>query len=482
MPTTIAHAGPRARPSPYLASLRSSLQRLVDTLSPRFDFFSILATDCSGTNFEALPRERRASESMWTERGIVLRAARSGRVVERSFDHLDSANFGRGAEEIAAELESLLAAAAPSGSLVADLREEADRASWYPEVSADPLELSPGEILDRLEDIRSRTASLSPLLAMVRTRAEWARFSKLYLSSSREFEQSYLWGQAYIIAAARRGEATRQIFEAVSGLKGLELLDELAELPESAAKLAVELLDSVPMEPGEHVVVLAPDVAAMLAHEAFGHGVETDMMAKGRSKAVDYIGKRVGSPLVTMIDGARAAEQTGTYLFDDEGTRGSSTLVLDKGILVSGISDLLSARELGMKATGNGRRWSFERKAYARMTNTFFEAGTSTPEELIAGVSSGWLLDYPNSGMEDPKNWGIQLVALVGREIKDGKLTGKIASPVVCTGFVPDVLSAVDGVSGSVALKGNGYCGKGYKEYVKVGSGAPWMRTKMRLG
>lgn len=475
-------APPAARPSAHLASVRAALGTLVDTLSPRFDFFSVLAADSAGTNFEALPGERRAAESMWTERGFVVRAARGGRVVERSFDTFGDGVSGRFADALTVELEALLAAAAPAGFLTVELAADADRAVWYPEVSVDPFDLSPGTILDRLEALRLKTAAASPLIAMARTRAEWVRVSKLYLSSRREFEQSYLWGQAYVFAAARRGEVTRQIFDVASGLKGAELLDELEASPGSVAALAVELLGAGPVEPGEHVVVLAPDVAGMLAHEAFGHGVETDMMAKGRSKAADFIGKRVGSPLVTMLDGARSAEQTGTFLFDDEGIRGTSTLVLEEGILRSGISDLLSARELGIPATGNGRRWSFERKAYARMTNTFFEAGTSSPEDLIAGVKSGWLLEHPNSGMEDPKNWGIQLVALVGREIKDGKLTGRIASPVVCTGYVPDVLSAVDAVSDRVVLKGNGYCGKGYKEFVKVSSGSPWMRTKMRLG
>lgn len=236
------------------------------------------------------------------------------------------------------------------------------------------------------------------------------------------------------------------------------------------------------MPAGEYTVVLSPDMTGLLAHEAFGHGVETDMIVRGRSKARDYWGKRVASDLVSMYDGARSAEQTGSYHFDDEGSPGSSTLILDRGILLSGISDLLSARELGIPATGNGRRWSFERKVYARMTNTFFAPGTSTREELIQGVAYGWLLDRPNSGMEDPKNWGIQLVALIGREIRNGKLTGRIASPVVCTGYVPDVLNAVDGVSETVELKGNGYCGKGHKEFVKVSSGGPWVRTKMRLG
>ena len=43
--------------------------------------------------------------------------------------------------------------------------------------------------------------------------------------------------------------------------------------------------------------------------------------------------------------------------------------------------------------------------------------------------------------MEDPKGWGIQLEALYAEKIKDGKLTGEVFSPVVVTGYVPDILN-----------------------------------------
>ena len=117
-----------------------------------------------------------------------------------------------------------------------------------------------------------------------------------------------------------------------------------------------------------------------------------------------------------MKDGATSAREVASYLFDDEGTPGSDTTVIDGGILTSGISDLLSATRLNIRATGNGRRESFERKAYARMTNTFFAPGEDKLENMIASIQSGYLLENYYSGMEDPKNWGIQcVIARAGR-------------------------------------------------------------------
>ena len=63
-----------------------------------------------------------------------------------------------------------------------------------------------------------------------------------------------------------------------------------------------------------------------------------------------------------------------------------------------------------------------------------------------------------------------------------GKLTGKIFSPIVLTGYVPDLLKSITMMSGDVKLAGGGFCGKGYKEWVKVSDGGPYIKAKIRLG
>jgi TldD protein len=169
-------------------------------------------------------------------------------------------------------------------------------------------------------------------------------------------------------------------------------------------------------------------------------------------------------------------------MFDDEGTLGTDTVIIENGILKTGISDLLSALKLGTAPTGNGKRESFERKAYSRMTNTFFQPGNDKLEDMIASVKEGYYIERSSSGMEDPKDWGIQVMFESAEEIKDGKLTGKIVAPVIMTGYVPDLLKNITMTSGDFELEGSGACGKGYKEWVKVSTGGPYIKTKARLG
>jgi TldD protein len=183
-----------------------------------------------------------------------------------------------------------------------------------------------------------------------------------------------------------------------------------------------------------------------------------------------------------MRDGAASTLSAASYFFDDDGVLAGDTQIIKDGILITGISDLASATQLGLAPTGNGRRESTRRKAYARMTNTFFEKGTDKLEDMIASIKHGYMLFETNNGMEDPKNWAIQCVAEYGIEIVDGKLTDNYVSPVVMSGYVPDLLKSISMISDEFKIIGSGGCGKGYKEWVRVSDGGPALKAKVKLG
>ena len=197
------------------------------------------------------------------------------------------------------------------------------------------------------------------------------RDSKLFLSANRELEQSVLYSTGIMALVAAKGEEIKQSFRGFSNLGGAELLDKMESAIPQCVKTVTDLLNAEPMEPGTYECICTPEVTGMIVHEAFGHGVEMDMFVKDRALAQSYIGKQVASPLVTMHDGC-AQREVATYFFDDEGTLSHDTVIIDKGILKAGISDAQSAMFLGTVPTGNGRRESYERKAYTRMTNTYF--------------------------------------------------------------------------------------------------------------
>ena len=245
---------------------------------------------------------------------------------------------------------------------------------------------------------------------------------------------------------------------------------------------AIHLTRATPIEPGVYDVITDSSISGLIAHEAFGHGVEMDQFVKDRALAKHCVGQYVASPIANMRDGAAAALSAASYFFDDDGVLAQDTQIIKDGILVAGLSDLASAAELGCAPSGNSRRQSYRRKAYARMTNTFFERGTDKLEDMIASVRHGYMLFETNNGMEDPKNWQIQCTAEYGIEIVDGKLTDHYVSPVVMSGFVPDLLKSISMVSDGFEVIGAGQCGKGYKEWVRVSDGGPNLKVRVKLG
>ena len=335
-----------------------------------------------------------------------------------------------------------------------------------------------------LGDCIEKAKEYSDLIVNASVRYENTQVSKAFYSKDKELEQAYAFSSAMFIPFVVRDNKLKYAYDSRSTQNLYGSLDEIMKHYKKTIDTAIEMLDAVPVEPGEYEVICDPDVAGLIAHEAFGHGVEMDMFVKNRAKGAEYMNKYVASEKTVMHDGAACdVNDVASYFFDDEGTLGTDTKVIDKGILKAGISDLLSAMQLGTVPTGNGRRESFERKAYARMTNTFFAPGEDKLDEMIGSIKKGYLLEKYDSGMEDPKNWGIQCMISRGREIADGKLTGKVVGPILLSGYVPDILESISMVSDTeLETAGGGYCGKGYKEFVKTSIGGTYLKAKARLG
>jgi len=282
------------------------------------------------------------------------------------------------------------------------------------------------------------------------------------------------------VVVARDGR-TQMLWDGISRGGGFENLGWCASRVAPLVADAERLLGAQRLEPGFTTVVTDSDWSGMLAHEAFGHGTETDMYLKDRAKGKEYMGKRVASDITSLDDDPSFPGQAATFYFDHEGALARRNPIIEKGMLVHGMTDYYSAHYLGYERSANGRRESWERKAYARMTNTFFKPGKSKPADIIASVDEGYYLRYPSNGMEDPQGWGIQCEGLWAEKIRKGKLTGELCSPVILTGFVPDILQSIDMVGDDLEISGLGYCGKGHKEIVKNTMGGPHLKFRARL-
>ncbi|OGL45748.1 MAG: hypothetical protein A2161_05040 [Candidatus Schekmanbacteria bacterium RBG_13_48_7] len=282
----------------------------------------------------------------------------------------------------------------------------------------------------------------------------------------------------FIASDNHRTDSWMTGYNGTGGYEDVKIPDEKIE---ESLKNVIDLLSAKSLTPGEYDAIADPETSGVIVHEAFGHGVENDVILKHRSKARQYMGKRIGSNLVNMTDDPLRSGAYGFYYFDDEGILAQKTKIIENGVLKQGLSDHYSAIHLGVPDYGNGRRENFTHKAYARMSNTFIEPGETPLQEMIEELKDGLFVIQGTNGMEDPKNWGIQCEAKMAREIKNGKFTGKNFAPIGISGYVPDLLMSISRVSDIFQTDFGGTCIKGYKEHVPVSVGGSYIRMRGRI-
>ncbi len=463
--------------SEYFEGIRPTAKKLVQLLCEKYDYCSLLGVDSESTSYRVASSGISITPSdIYNTRGFVIRIFDKSGQAEYSFNQLSEDLI----PEIAKNVE--VAVKLYQGENIGIPEDKPLTFDKSTAFEIDPKELGEEKIIERLCNVRKAGLAKNEKIIDCVCAFGYRKYSNIFISRNRDLTQNVMWANAMVGAVGKEGDNVQQGYKGYSVCGGAEVLKNLDEGADIAVNTALELLTAEPITPGQYECICEPEVTGMIVHEAFGHGVEMDMFAKDRALAKSYIGKQVASPLVTMHDSPSAVSQTATYFFDDEGEEAHDTLVIDKGILKGGFCDAKSALWLNFHSTGNGRRESYERKAYTRMTNTYFLGGKDKVEDMIASVKDGFLLSCPSSGMEDPKNWGIQMMVSLAKEIKDGKLTGKVYAPIVMTGYVPDLLKSITMMSETSELCGTGMCGKGYKEWVKVSDGGPYIKAKISLG
>ncbi|OGQ18077.1 MAG: hypothetical protein A2138_03040, partial [Deltaproteobacteria bacterium RBG_16_71_12] len=238
--------------------------------------------------------------------------------------------------------------------------------------------LSLDERLARAVTVKDRVHALDARVRNAVARATHVRTQELFVSPTRRLYQDLRRAELVCLVVMEEGGRAADLHGGRGRQGGAEHLtladDDVARLVEDCARM----LGAARVPGGSYRCVFDADVAGLLAHEAFGHGTEADMFVKRRARGAAYLGKRVGSELVDLYDDPSLPGEAASYFFDHEGQLATPTKIIDGGVLVAPMTDLVSAVCLGVARTANGRRESVQRKAYTRMSNTFFGKGASS--------------------------------------------------------------------------------------------------------
>ena len=278
-----------------------------------------------------------------------------------------------------------------------------------------------------------------------------------------------------VLVVAREGAVLRSGFDVKSETSGFELFDR--EPPEAialeAARVAVLQLTARPAPAGTFTVVLSSSAGGTMVHEACGHVFEGDFIQKGLSVYAGKLGQKVASGLVTVFDDGTIAQKRGTNRVDDEGTPVSKVILIENGVLRGFLHDRRSARALGMRPTGNGRRESYRHLPAPRMRNTCIAPGTTPAADIIRSVKEGIFVANIGGGEVDIVAGNFVFLCSEAYRIRDGEIREAIRDATL-TGNGPDILRSIDAVGDDLGFN-VGNCGKD-GQTVPVANAQPTIR------
>jgi PmbA protein len=307
---------------------------------------------------------------------------------------------------------------------------------------------------DRIE--MARRAEAAALAVPGITNSQSASFGagegSVVLANSRGFLGTYRTSSVSFSVspqAERDGQMERDYW--YSSGRGLDQLESPEAVGRVAAERTLRRLGARKVPTAEVPVVFDPETAAELMGTLFsslsGYAVfRSATFMKGR------LGETVASPLLTLVDEGRKPRGLGSRPFDGEGLPTRRNVPIEKGVLVHYLCDSYSGRKLGARPTGSARR-GVGGGPTVGASNLYFEAGSTPPEEIVAGVKRGLYVT-------DLIGFGIDLVSgdysqgAVGHWIEDGRLVHPVHE-VTIAGNLRQMLLDVDAVGTDLVFRGS---------------------------
>jgi TldD protein len=286
------------------------------------------------------------------------------------------------------------------------------------------------------------------------------------------------------VTAVANGDTGMQTgYDSLGHTIGFELFDEesVEELAERAARQAVTKLRARPAPSGALPVVIKRGSGGVLFHEACGHGLEADLVARGASVYANRVGQQVASPLVTLVDDGTMSREWGAIGIDDEGHKSQRNVLIEDGILTDYMWDHIRSVQEGRRPSGNGRRQSYEHLPMVRMTNTFVLNGAEEPDDIIRATEKGVYVAKLGGGSVNTASGDFVFGMTEAYLIENGEITEPLREGNLI-GNGPQVLADIDMLGNDFAMGNPGTCGKD-GQGVPVGDGQPTLRVKsMTIG
>ena len=389
------------------------------------------------------------------------------------------------------ELAFKYAKAAKRKDKIVFAKEKGIEAKWSVGQKRKIENVAPEEKISAFADVDKALASCGVKVAATISQCSMDLITKYIVNSEGSRISSFVpkIGAYIFITVVEQGK-TEQGYEQFGYSGGWEAFGEwkIGETMIHNAKVLKDVITRArTVKAGDMDLICGPEVVGIAAHESCGHPMEADrilgreMSQAGRSfiyKGGKYwIGTKIGSSKVTVVDDPTVEHSYGYYAYDDEGVKARRRFLYKGGVINEFLHNRESAAKLGTRSNGSSRSINYDREAIVRMANTFVVPGDFTEEELIEDVKNGVYMKSFTEWNIDDKRFNQRYVGKEAYMIKNGELQYPVARPVIETTTLK-FWSAVDGVSKKVEFD-SATCGKGDPpQGVPVYTGGPCLRLR----
>jgi TldD protein len=369
----------------------------------------------------------------------------------------------------------------------------------------DPRVVELAEMVRYAADISREVAAADPAVKYNWISALTQLSRELFASTEGALvDQAFALTQGACSVVAVAGTTSVDLHDVLGHQRGWEILLEGVEetlihfptfrafslaLAREAAELAAA--PPLPSSDREVVVVTDPHYNTLVSHEIIGHPVELDRALKmetayaGRSWLLrglteHQVGRRVASPLVTAYSDP-SLPGYGHYAYDHEGTPARRVVHIDRGVFRGFMNSRQTAAIFGGEPNGHWKATGAALVPLIRMSNTVFDAGTQTPEDILKDVERGWYVAGHRTPSIAESRENFRISARRVYEIRNGEL-GRLYRDGGIMADSRDYLMNVDAVGSDFRLYPIPNCGKGQPmQSKKLGNGGPTMRSRARL-
>jgi PmbA protein len=307
-----------------------------------------------------------------------------------------------------------------------------------------PAELLAGETpdLDECDLVAPDAETLSELAA----RAEAAAMAVDGVSNSEGADAG--WSRSFVALAASNGFARQRVrtgfslSAAVLAGEGtamerdydwgtavhFEDLPDPVEIGRRAGEQAVRRLNPRQVDSAQVPIVYDPRVSQSLPAHLAG-AINGAAVARGTTFLKDKMDQQVMAKGLTIVDDPLRRRGQRSKGFDGEGIATQRRNLVDDGVLQTWVLDLRSARQLGLQTTGNASR-GVSSPPSPSTTNLHLEAGTLSPDDLIADIKQGFYVT-------EMMGRGISMVTgdysrgATGFWIENGKITDPVSEVTI---------------------------------------------------